>query len=77
MSRSKKKPIFKDKGHMNDIYNRLFRANSKQRLFDIVNKNHEEVFENINTVVNFYNICDYTLDLKQWDNEIALKASRK
>ena len=54
MSRSRKKhPIYKDKGFMYDVYNRIFRRTNKQRLHS--GKDLKQLRE----LVNDYDICDW------------------
>lgn len=77
MSRSRKRPIVKDKGICGSIYNRKYRTRNKAKLSSIIHKDAEEVFDDINSIVNQYDICDYIMDFRDSDIETQKKFSRK
>lgn len=66
MSRSKRKPIYKDKGWEYNTYNKRIRRVQKQKTKDIINLIDFETY-NIplnREIVNDYNICDFIMDLR-------------
>lgn len=67
MSRSfKNVPIYKDKGFMHDVYNRVFRRTNKQRLHS-----HKDL-KLLRELINDYDICDWI-----WYNKDNPKLFRK
>lgn len=75
MSRSYKKPIYKDKGIGKKLYNRAIR-----RVQKIAVKQGKDI-PNPKTIINDYDYCDYSIDLRNnngdfW-KETRIKYSRK
>lgn len=71
MSRSKRKPIYKDKGWEHDNYNKAIRRVQKQKIKDIINLRDVETY-NIplgREIVNDYNVCDFVIDLRYENNK--------
>ena len=67
MSRSRKKvPIYKEKRHKANVYNKIFRRVNKQRLHE------EKELIALRELINDYDICDWT-----WYNEDDPKMYRK
>lgn len=81
MSRSKRKPIYKDKGWEHDIYNKRIRRIQKQVIKDIINLRNMEDY-NIpldREIVNDYDISDYRFDYRFYEdvNNECIKLTRK
>ena len=87
MSRSKKKPFVKDKGHLKRNYWKIVRSVHKQQL----KKDWDDpdfVFKNPKSIINDYDYCDwwfeiyidtriyYHLDFSTTEDDVK-KASRK
>lgn len=85
MSKSRKLPIFKDKG-CKDIYHRIVKRRIRNYLKSNFYKLQDEDFDcnvpNPKTIVSDYNYRDYTIDLRydkgeKWGDEWKAKFSRK
>lgn len=87
MSRSKKKPIYKDKqyGYQTvKIHNRIIRRVQNNKIRDIINLKDIESYDipNSKIIIDDYNYIDYIIDLRfekhnnYWKN-IRNKLSRK
>lgn len=85
MSKSRKLPIFKDKG-LKVIYHRIVKRRIKNYLKSNFLRLQDEDFDcnipNPKTIVSDYNYSDYTIDLryekgKRWGEEWKAKFSRK
>lgn len=85
MSKSRKLPIFKDKG-LKGIYHRIVKRRIKNYLKSNFLRLQDEDFDcnipNPKTIVSDYNYSDYTIDLhyekgKRWGEEWKAKFSRK
>lgn len=89
MSRSKKKPICKDKGIGSNIYNRTIRRIQKSKVRDIINLKDIEFYDipNSKVIVNDYDYYDFIIDyrfISYWKKELTdywnknkIKQSRK
>ena len=76
MSRSKKKPIYKDKGNKKDYWKTVRRV-TKHAL-----RNGDENLPDPKEIVNDYEYCDFIIDFRfhrgrLWFRENKEKASRK
>lgn len=80
MSKSYKKPIYKDKGWAKDIYHKKLRVNVNQALREAAKSGDVEdlILPEAREVVNDYEYSDYTWDARFDDNdELKIKLSRK
>lgn len=59
MSRSRKKPVIKDRGYMKNIYWKIVRKAIKSAI-----KSGKQVLPLPKEVVNDYSYCDYVIDLR-------------
>ena len=75
MSRSYRKPFYKDKGVFSSIYWKRIRRGVKRWIKE--GKDPNEI-PHRRTVINDYDYCDYYIDFRNWECEETLKKkSRK
>lgn len=71
MGKSRKRPIYKDKGIAKRKYNSIVRSNINQKIREAVNKStelDELVLPNPKSIINDYDYCDYIIDLRFEDD---------
>ena len=76
MSRSRKKPIVKDKTD-GAKYHRTIRRVTNEKVRYLNDELDDEGLRNPKEIVNDYNFSDWEFDLRFRDDEMSKKASRK
>lgn len=76
MSRSRKKPIVKDKTD-GSKYHRTIRRVTNQKVKYLEDELDDEGLRDPKEIINDYNYSDYRHDLRFRDDEISKKESRK
>jgi len=76
MSKSRKKPIVKDKTD-GAKYHRTIRRVTNEKVRYLEDELDDEGLRNPKEIVNDYNFSDWKFDLRFRDDEISKKASRK
>jgi hypothetical protein len=76
MSKSRKKPIVKDKTD-GAKYHRTIRRVTNEKVRYLKDDLDDEGLRNPKEIVNDYNFSDWKFDLRFRDDEISKKASRK
>lgn len=79
MARSRRKPYYKDKGHMKDDYWKVIRREWRQTIKSW-NQDSDLQFRAPKTIINDYNYCDYWFIVEEspqsargkwWSNHIG------